>query len=460
MLWKRITHAFLLGAGISMVGVGCSAVNALVSSSAGLGADGSSPQRLVAIGRVFENQGHINRATAMYRQAMKADPGNSIAQERLQFIAGINSGKTFTPSERRSHQALAMADSIQKRAKRTTRQATETRSGLKAALANDSLMASLRPSTGSSGRPAVNASSSTTQAVQQVAGLEQAADNEIITAFADDAGWVNVVDTGWELAEMVDTASSEPSIQPSRAVATDEHSSGIQIVALELDDSSVSGQVSVASEWKASRRSPVSLDEVASYMGAPDSNVELLLRALAHGEDEGVKALAATLLAECSANDVAINSALRDATAESSELIRLAAGDALIQRNAITDDGVDQLLSLLVSSNPEIRIQAAASLRNCAHTQWGLRCVEGLSQLLSQPNADVVVVAASTLGDFGELATAHVDKLQQLSTSDNELVVEAALNALSRIQLQSTDQLGGLHPVNTNVSGLYLLDVE
>ena len=55
MHWKRLVHAFLLGTGMSVVGVGCAAVDALVSSPAGRGASSSSPERLIAVGRVFEN---------------------------------------------------------------------------------------------------------------------------------------------------------------------------------------------------------------------------------------------------------------------------------------------------------------------------------------------------------------------------------------------------------------------
>ena len=452
MLWKRITHAFLLGAGISMVGAGCSAVNALVSSSAGHGAEVSSPQRLVAIGRVFENQGQMNRATAMYRQAMKVDPGNTVAQERLQFIAGVNSGKNFSPSERRSQQAIAMADSIQNRAKKSaSSQSTKDVTDLKSALANDAVVASLNPTALTAKSSLHTETSETSRSVLQVAGTVQSHDDEIITAFADDAGWVNVVESGWELAELEDTVLAVPTIQPTGTAEF--QSSDIQIVAIEGEETSVAGQVSVASEWKATTRSPVILDEVAACMATPADNVELLVRALTNGADEGVKALAATLLVECPLEDATINSALLTASAGSSELLRLSAGDALIQRGAMTDEGIDGLLNLLVSTNPEIRIQAAASLRNCAHTQWGLRCVDGLSRLLAQEDVGVLIVAASTLGDFGDLAAAHVDTLQQLTASDNEFVVEAAQNALSRIQLHAPVQQGGLNPVDTNADG-------
>ena len=129
MHWKRLVHAFLLGTGMSVVGVGCAAVDALVSSPAGRCASSSSPERLIAVGRVFENQGRMSQAQAMYRQALKSDPGNSIARERMEFIASISSGRTFSPSELRSKEAIAVADSLQSKQqlKSPSKQATNRR---------------------------------------------------------------------------------------------------------------------------------------------------------------------------------------------------------------------------------------------------------------------------------------------------------------------------------------------
>lgn len=464
MLWKRITHAFLLGAGMSVIGVGCSAVNAVVSSSAGHGADGTSPQRLVAIGRVFENQGHLNRATAMYRQALRADPGNSIAQQRMDFIAGINSGKTFSPSERQSQQAIAMADSIQKRSRQAT---SRVKTDLRSALATDALKASLQPT--------VAEVAATQQAeVPQVSHdvpeveIEDSAD----AAFDEDAGWVNVVDTGWELAGIEDGALLESAdaltVSPSRRVSVEQPI--VETVAFDEEDEQVSGKVTVtnAAEWKATNRADqdtvittvVTLDEIATCMEDPVANTDTLVRGLVYGEDDGVKALAATLLTECPVGDESINESLKTASESDSELLQLSSLDALIQRGGINEQGVNSLVGLLASLNPEIRIQAAASLRNCANTDWSAQCIDGLGRMLEQSEPQVVAVAASTLGDFGSQASGHLSVLQQLTERADTMISEAASTAISRIQV-TADELNSV-PLSPEVDSAeeYLPIVE
>lgn len=442
MLWKRITHAFLIGAGMSVIGVGCSAVNAVVSSSAGHGADGTSPQRLVAIGRVFENQGHLNRATAMYRQALRADPGNSIAQQRMDFIAGIDSGKTFSPSERQSQQAIAMADSIQKRPRKTT---SRVKTDVRPALATDELSASLQTT--------VAEAAATPQAKVPQVGLdvsEVEVENSADAAFDDDAGWVNVVDTGWELAGIEDGALLESvdtlTVSPSRRISGDSADQPVvETVAFGEEDEQVSGKVTVtnAAGWKATNRADqdtvittvVTLDEIATCMEDPVGNTDTLLQGLVYGEDDGVRALAATLLTECPVGDASINESLKTASESDSELLRLSSLDALIQRGGINKQGVNSLVGLLATSNPEIRIQAAASLRNCANNDWSAQCIDGLGRMLEQSEPQVVAVAASTLGDFGPQASAHLSLLQKLTESADTMISEAASTAISRIQV-------------------------
>lgn len=464
MLWKRITHAFLLGAGMSVIGVGCSAVNAVVSSSAGHGADSTSPQRLVAIGRVFENQGHLNRATAMYRQALRADPGNSVAQQRMDFIAGINSGKTFSPTERQSQRAIAMADAIQHRTQRKT---SGVRSGLKAALAADSLKASLKPSVSKVDAAATQVVAQVSNELPQIKAAE-----ETTAAFEDDAGWVNVVDTGWELAGLEDAAEMPAvdglTVSPSRRVSTEQ--TGVETVSFDQQDELVSGKVTVtnATEWKATSRSNtevistkvVTLDEIAACMENPTVNTETLVNGLAYGEDDGVKALAATLLTECPLGDVSINKSLEAASENDSDLLRLSSLDALIQRGAISEQGVKSLVGLLATSNPEIRIQAAASLRNCANTNWSKQCVDGLAGMLGQSESQVVAVAASTLGDFGAQAAGHLEVLHQLSGSSDAMVSEAASTAISRIQTSTNKLISVPHSADVDSAAEYLPIVE
>ena len=420
MHWKRIAHAFLLGTGMSVVGVGCAAVDALVSSPAGRVANGSSPERLVAVGRVFENQGRMNQAQAMYRQALKADPGNSIARERMQFIASMNSTRTFSPSELRAQDAIAVADSLKSR-----KQIEATVSG-KATAAK------------------TTASNVALAAAGQAKAVVASKASE---SFTDDAGWVQIVDTGWELAEMEGTNFVEEGASPLLLVPAAKASS-IETVGFEgqMDNSQHSLKVvtaevshaSVQSEWRPSARSRVTFAELSEWLEAPVENQDNLLRAVQSGEDDGVKALAAAMLTECSLNDASINLVLTQACQSASPLLKVTCRDTLIQRGAIDQDGVDELMVLLTDVDPDIRAQAAASLRNCAGTEWAERCVTGLGLLLDDSQSIIVAVAVSTLGDFGADASGHTGRLEKLMQSDEQVVSEAALVSLNRIRSEIT----------------------
>lgn len=467
MLFKRTAQAFLLGAGLSIVGTGCSAVDALVSSPAGRGASSTSPERLVAIARVFESQGHLQRANVMYRQALKADPGNEFVKERMQFIAGVNSGRSFTPSAKTTS-AVASTTPAKPATKparerentfepaqiapappeqETVIAATEPNpfelSGdeLTAALDNSSVMATLQP-VESRIEPSpeiaiVSTDSAPTPPADEVAEpLIQPTSSE-----SDSSEQLSVVDVGWDLAaadepadeiQIVPAGTTETAAVVETAAVTEATETAVSTISFAEEDNTA-GHIEFASEWRATRPETVSLDQVADWMANPVENRDNLVRGLEHGEDTGVKALAATMLAECPVADEEINAALIAAFSNDSELLRLAAGDALIQRGAITDYCVDELIALLASSEAEIRIQAAASLRNCASSEWSARCVHGLAQMLDQSNADVVVVAAATLGDFGSDAQAYVADLEKLAAGEDARIVEASANALKRI---------------------------
>ena len=423
MHWKRLVHAFLLGTGMSVVGVGCAAVDALVSSPAGRGASGSSPERLIAVGRVFENQGRMPQAQAMYRQALKSDPGNSIARERMEFIASMNSGRSFSPSELRSRDAIAVADSLQ------SKQQIKSQSSSKSA----SQQATTRRSTELESTLAAAG-----RAKRDIATSEDS--KAFADDFKDDAGWIQIVETGWELAEMEESVASESTSADLKIVPANQQST-IETVSYDDDTNSqaevVTAEVrttTTSTEWRASSRSKVTFAELSAWIDSPIENQDNLLRALKSGEDDGVKALAAAMLTECSLGDDSINVALREACKSSSSLLKVTGRDTLIQRGAIDQAGVDELISLLSDTDADIRAQAAASLRNCAGTEWTSSCVEGLSVLLHDAEPTTVAVAASTLGDFGTHAAECTEQLKRLLQSDNTLISEAAMVALNRLQ--------------------------
>lgn len=110
----------LLGGLLSSSSVGCATINAIVSEHrAGSGEKNVSAEHMVAIGRVFENQGRLDQAEVMYRRALKKNPADSAIRDQLQQLADKKNGRTFGAGTVES--AIAMADKASGRASVPTR---------------------------------------------------------------------------------------------------------------------------------------------------------------------------------------------------------------------------------------------------------------------------------------------------------------------------------------------------
>lgn len=107
--------ALLLGGLLSASSVGCAAVDAIVSSPASRPTNRkSSAERMVSIGRVFENQGQYDQAEAMYQKAQRLNPGNAEIRSQLTQLAERRSEMQFGPGGTiaGTTQAIAAADSV------------------------------------------------------------------------------------------------------------------------------------------------------------------------------------------------------------------------------------------------------------------------------------------------------------------------------------------------------------
>ncbi len=241
----------------------------------------------------------------------------------------------------------------------------------------------------------------------------------------EDYGRVEIVDTAFELAGLVEDSSySEPAIGMVFAPAA--QTPTITTVAFDGIDPT-------ASAWEATQGG-VRLEAIMNWLNTPGEFEGELIEALTQGEDEGVQALAASALAECSPTSAVVDDALRYACSGDSSLVAVTALESLVLRGTLTQNGIAQLLSLVRSPDAEIRSQAAGSLRHLAGSEWSSNCVAGLCELLSDTDQQTVAMAASTLGDFGAEAAGCRDYLlQTLNTTTSELTREAVQHALTRI---------------------------
>ena len=454
MYWKRLSHALLLGMGFSVLGVGCAAVDALVSSPAGRSADRGSTQRMAAIGRVFENQGRYAKAEAMYRSALKADPSNSVARSRLEYVAGMKAQRKFDATNRDTLDAFAMADALTTRpGSKATSKAPKVsaKPDLKSVLKDTTVVASLTPAPRKAGQTVGTIVTSEAISVNgEAEAIEQPLAEpkvEIVTA-STDIGDVGIVDTGWELAGMLDDRPLSESWSEVASTFAEEVS-GIATVNFEGEESGMISAAVMQPDWK-SASGRISLEDVLAWSEDVDTNRVDLLLGLSQGEDDGVKALAAAVLTETDHGDAEVNAALDRASRGGSDFLKVTALDALVQRNALNRDTVSGLLSLLRSQDGEIRTQSATSLRHLVSTDWSNDCVDGLVELLADSEPGVVAIAATTLGDFGPEATAFRDDLMVVSEDcDDAMVNEAVELALQRIPAGRQNGIGiALPPAN------------
>ena len=403
MYWKRSVQVFLLGSGLSVFGVGCAVVDAVVNAPVGNIPKGGSPQRMAAIGRMFENQGRLTQAQMMYRKALKAEPGNLAARERLEHIAALKSERVFDSTTHGTRQAIAVADSLKPPAEESKRPAEtpETAEQLIVKASNDS--------------SAITAVA-LTSVRDNAPVIDSVTGTETVTGDASSRGMDFAPAAKLHVADMSVTTAPE-----------------ITTVGYEDKGRPEVESVSLAADWSAADR-VVTVEQVACWMEVPQDHSGELLTALQFGENDVAKALAAALLIEVSLDDERINQAMTQAAAGGTNLLKVTALDALIQRGAITTDGIDDLLAFLAHDDSDLRSQAASSLRNCADSEWAARCVDGLRELLADQDTGVVAMAASTLGDFGVHAFEVCGDLQRLAVEHNDpYVLEAVSVALQRI---------------------------
>lgn len=453
MRLKKSAFALLLGGSLSVLNVGCAAMNAMVSSPAGHSAGSSSPQRVVAIGRVFENQGRYAQARAMYRQALRSDPHNTTAQDRLQYLASMQS-----PNHRQSvtDEAFAVADVVAPRVSRSRSSQTEQSAPSStaepsirmvrafespgevrsAALTVGGELESALTTTASTVTDAVETKVVEWQPGTPVTGIELSSQPEAVgrVSFSSDATEMYAHSTDY-VAEEIGVVSRQAASQRFEVQATEQlidvTDEVLECTELELfPEAEVSGNVGL---WRPARGS-ISLADVLQWSDAPSGHSSQLIDATRSGSDSGVKALAVALLGEVDQPDQDVVTALKQSAMSQIPMVQAAALDALVLQGHSDSETVDGLLSLLTGDDASIQTRAAGTLIRMANTEWRDDAIAGLYQLLEDGNDNVVAVAATSLSEFGEAAVGCRERLTAVAANtSSELVLEATSMALSRI---------------------------
>ena len=376
----KISQPFvlLLGGLLSASGIGCSAITAVVTDYRPAPRDkrDGSAERMVAIGRVFENQGHFDKAEVLYRRALKQNPNDPAIRGQLQQLADRRTGRQFNAD--RVTSAIALADSVSTPDKAP------------------------RHSTKPKAEP-VETSPPITAAVPGI--VVAVAAGEVVPkvefAAATSASPTIVV------AETFDDSQSIADAETSTAV-TDKDT---EIVTDNVKDT-------------------VTADEILAVIDESADHPDLLMRGLQFGDSPETQCLAATLLGDCAADHTQVRAALAEAAGSTADdRLQLAIAASRIQRGETDDSTARTLIALLGSGDDDTRIQAVAELRHFGGTESHDECVTALRQLLTTDSHNVRAIAAVTLGDFPHIDPETCNQLRALATDDESPEVRDAASA-------------------------------
>lgn len=370
----------LLGSVLSASSLGCSAITAVVSDSRPAKRESrGEADRIVAIARVFENQGRYDKAEVMYRRAQRINPQDPSIKNQLQQLADRKKEKQFSPSG--TTMAIATADVVSPPKPAATSLAS-------------------RPVASTSGTASLDVQPSELIKTQSPGDQELPAVN---TKPGPDQSAVSI-------------AAFTPDVDPAfQLISGSKQERSKEVVVAETAASITANQVMVALE-------------------NPNAHIELLMNALRNSADNEAQTLAATLLGDCDPTNTKVRDALsQQHQQQCSPELRLALCDSQVVRGEASLETAKCLTGLCSQADTETQIQSAALLRNFAGTEYESICTKALFELLSSKTPAVQATAAATFGDFNNLDSKYLQRLQELAGPvSNANVREAAESALAR----------------------------
>lgn len=359
---------------MSVTSVGCATFNAVSDSRPAATGKKASAERLVSIGRVFENQGKYDQAEDMYRKALKQRPNDPVIREQLTQLADRRAGRTFGPQD--ANEAIAMADAVSGGRKSSPAAGSNTAGAARrnSPPAERSVASSAKPET----------------------------DSKVQFASAT-AGKSKI-----EAATAVREVAPQPPVE----------------------------QVSVKEAAAVQPAAPrgITFEDVLAKTEGASGHAAWLRNAVCEGESTEARALAATLLAECDPAETETNTVLSSRlSCETDPGLRLAICESLATRGCRDEEVCEALIEISSGTNSELQVQAITCLRHFAGTEEREECLNVLDQLLSHENAQVRATAAVTIGDFTPESEATLGHLTKLAAEDSdETVREAARAAIGR----------------------------
>lgn len=402
-MYFRKPVVLMLGGLLTAAAIGCSAASVLVTDQRSKqSVRQSSSDRMLAIGRMFEEQGQLDRADAMYRGALKKNGRN---QEARQLLSDLQ-------TRRRSPQPALVA--AVPRPARTM--GVSAQMPVPAAPVRE--VAAKPPVTAAATVPATSPATPVSPAAQPVKTVSRLK-NVAATSSGNPA----------TPAGPATPASPVPGSQPVENKA-------VEKAVPKIGPAATPAPASVAAPESAPQSSvkTISLDEILAAAESPEEHSAVLAEALKSGDGPEARCLAAALLGECSSGDAQVAAALQESGRTTDDVsLLLAVVDSQQQHNLIDSATVTNLIRLLPDCEPSVQVQGMTLMRHCSTLSCREECLGLLTGMLESSHADVRAAAALTLSDFRPLSVETVSRLETLSAGDSSAEVrESAAASLAR----------------------------
>ena len=411
-MYFRKPVVLLLGGMLTAAAIGCSAASVLVKDQRPKqSVRQSSSDRMLAIGRMFEEQGKLERAEAMYRGALKRNGRNQEAQQLLSDLQ----------TRRRSPQPAMVADVP--RPARTMGVSAQT-----PAPASTVRQVAVKPPVTAAVTAPAKPASPAAQPVKTVSRLKTVATTSPGTSATPAAPAVSATPAG-----PTTPAAPMPGTLPPENKSAEKAAAGFVLPSAPAA-TPTPAPAAVAAAAPASSGKTITLDEVLAAAEAPAEHGALLAQALKSGDVPEARCLAAALLGECRSGDAQIAAALQESGRTTDDVsLLLAVVDSQQQHNLMDSATVENLIRLLPECEPAVQVQGVTMMRHCSALSCREECVGLLTSLLESSHADVRAAAALTFSDFRPLSVDTVSRLEKLSADDSsEEVRESAAASLAR----------------------------
>jgi len=336
-----------LGVLICAGSAGCAVNSTIAVRGPGRRTDNAPPQRLLAIAKVFEQQGHLDRAASMYERVLVQNPSSIQARTAIARIESMNQPRDF-----RGHQPA------------------------ESEIQGETLLAETND---------LDAGSVRTDEATLVPESTVVIQPQIPIAFPG-----------------VVTLSPVPP-EPKLEVA-----SSVVSTAVGISTQGVSSVESIP-EVTAPENQLISLAEVKAASAAQvmtdlasetESNVDVLLRVLNESHDLERRAVAASLLADVPADDSRVDTALEQHCLNDTPLVSSVACESLLTRGLVSEPVIQMLLKLSEDPDAVVRSQVTGTLRRLEGTPWSDDAVQASLMRLDDTSSTVRGLAALTLSEF------------------------------------------------------------